>query len=152
MDDAARVQELKDAHNSLMNWGRYVHDAWLDHHLLITPPPIAAQYIAPVVAYDEPEKPRIPLDELDGKLAEHVVVSIGCEPGGFEYFRVLVAWYTNLAFKEITQEERHKRLSKQMHCSFPAAQRMIEQARLMYWDRKKTLDKLYRLCNYTRGK
>ena len=138
--------ELKEAHESLMNWGRFVHDSWLRHHLLIAPPPTSEGYVAPVVAYDDPEPPKIPIDHHQGQIAEHVVVSIGCEPGGFDHYRVLVRWYTGLVFADCRQAERFKRLSKTMHCAYPNAKIMLRDAQLRYWEQKQVIDGLLRFC------
>ena len=138
-------QKLRDEINvnhELTNWGRYVTDSWLQHHLMIAPPPTSEGYLAPVVAYDEPEPARIPIDHQRAILTEWVIVSIGREAGGFDYYRVLVHWYTRLVFAECTQEERTKRLSKHMHTSFSGAQRMLTDARAIYADRMETIDGL----------
>ena len=143
--EAARQQ--KEAHESLMNWGRFVRDGpWLRHHLLYTPPPTSEGYQAPVVAYDDPEPTRIPIDHHQGMIAEHVVVSIGCEPGGFDHYRVLVRWYTGLVFVDCRQAERYKRLSKTMHCAYASAEIMLKAAQLQYWDRKQDIDGLLKYC------
>ena len=138
--------ELKKAHESLMNWGRFVHDSWLRHHLLIAPPPTSEGYLAPVVAYDEPEPAKVPIDHRQGILAEHVVVSIGCEDGGFDSYRVLVRWYTSLVFVDCRQDERYKRLSKTMHCAYDSSPIMLKDAQGKYWERKRVLDGLLKLC------
>ena len=107
--------------------------------------------MAPMVVYDEPEPAKIPIDHLAGKISEHVIVSIGCEFGGLDSYRVIVRYYTRLAFCECTQEERLKRLSKHMHCSFPSAQRMLKDAQVLFWDRRQTLDGLMRqVANFDR--
>lgn len=138
--EAARQQ--KEAHESLMNWGRYCADNWLEHNLLHSILPTSEGYLAPVVAYDDPEPPRMPIDHHSGMIAEHVVVSIGCEVGGFDYYRALTKVYTRLVFVDCTQEERFKRLSKHLKCSYPGAERMLSDAQKIYWDRRQTMDGL----------
>jgi len=138
--EAARQQ--KEAHESLMNWGRFVQDSWLRHNLLHSILPTSEGYLAPVVAYDDPEPPRMPIDHRSGMIAEHVVVSIGCEPGGFDFYRTLVKFYTRLIFVDCTQEERFKRLSKHLHCSYQGANRILLDSRRIYWDRRQTMDGL----------
>ena len=138
--------ERKAADLSLRNWGRYVRDDWLNHHLLIVPPPTSEGYRTPISGYDEPDPVTMPIDHFQGRVSEHVIISIGCEPGGFDAYMVMVHWYTRLIFLEIQQAERLKRLSKHMHCSYDSAQRMLKDAQIRYWDRKKVLDGLLRLC------
>ena len=135
-------QKDSDVNHELTNWGRYVTDSWIHHHLLIAPPPTSEGYLAPVVAYDDPEPVRMPIDHDRAILTEWVIVSIGRENGGFDYYRVLVHWYTRLIFAECTQEERTKRLSKHMHTSFTGAHRMLTDARSIYADRMETIDGL----------
>ena len=141
---------LKDANIDLLNWGRFVNEAWLERNLLIDPPPTSEGYRAPSVAYDEPEPVKMPVDMWAGKVAEHVVVSIGCECGGFDSYRVLVHWYTRLVFAECTRDERYKRLSKQMHSSFKSAQRMHIDAQVKYWDRRLVIDGLMKMYKMER--
>ena len=141
--------DRKAAHEALMNWGRFVRDDWLRHHLLIAPPPTSEGYIAPVVAYDEPEPAKIPIDHIQGRLSEHVVVSIGGEPGGFDSYRVLVHWYTRLMFKDCRHSERFKLLSKHMHCAYPSALIMVRDAQARFWERKQILDGLAKFLKFT---
>ena len=138
--------DYKAVNADLLNWGRYVHDGWLERNLLIMPPPTSDGYMAPVVAYDDPEPVKMPVDHWRGKISEHVVISLGCEVGGFDLYRVLVHWYTRLAFVECTQDDRYKRLSKQMHCSFQGAQRMHLDAQIRYWDLRQVMEGLLKLC------
>ena len=142
--------EAKDAELDLRNWGRFVFDGWLENNLLVTPPPTSEGYMAPVVAYDEPEAVKMPVDHWSGRVAEHVVVSIGCECGGFDNYRVLVHWYTRLIFLECTNEQRYKRLSKHMHTSFGGALRMHTDARVRYWDRRQVMDGLMKIYKMER--
>ena len=135
----------------LRNWGRYTQDQWLVHHLLIAPPPTSEGYVAPVVAYDDPEPARMPIDHQAGRVAEHVIISIGCECGGFDSYRVIVRYYTRLIFHECTHEQRLKRLSKHMHTSFPGAERMLADAQWKFWDRKQTVDSLMKIVANNAG-
>jgi hypothetical protein len=153
---AYEVRLAKEARTTLIkmqtgdngHWGRYVRDDWLAHHLLYAPPPTSEGYLAPVVAYDDPEPAKIPIDEQRAKLTEWVIVhEIGVKPDGFDFFRVLVHWYTRLVFVECTQDERYKRLSKQMHTSFDGARRMLTDARTCYADRVATIDGLRKYSN-----
>jgi len=134
--------DRKMTHDKLMNWGRAVHDGWLEHHLLVDPPPTSKGYLAPIVGYDEPDPPKVPVDEFDAMISEHVVVSIGCEQGGFFAFRVLVHWYTRLAFLDCTQDERFKRLSKHMKCGFQTATLMLDESQKRYFERRRVIDGL----------
>lgn len=129
-------ETIKLANDDLMNWGRYVNNGFLEHHLMFTPLPTSEGYVAPINIYDEPEPPRMPVDEADAQLSEHVVISIGVEPGQFLNFRALVAWYTKLVFIECTTDERYKRLSKQLKCSFPRAKTIMEESKKLFWKNK----------------
>ena len=142
--------ERKEADLNLKNWGRYMRDDWLEHHLLIEPIPTGEGYVAPVVAYDDDnlEPAKIPVDHEQGKIAEHVITSIGCEIDGFDYYRVLIRWYTGLMFVDIQQAERYKRLSKHMHTSYLGAYRMLKEAQARFWDRKKVIDGLLVFYKY----
>ena len=146
-----KEDDVKAANDSLMNWGRAMVDSYLEHHLLIAPPPTSEGYRAPMVVYDEPEPIKTPVDLIDAKVSEHVIVAIGCEYGGFDVYRVLVKYYTRLVFCECTQEERLKRLSRHMRCSYPGARRMLNDAQILFWDRRQTIDGLMRqVANFDR--
>jgi hypothetical protein len=138
--------DFKDANRTLMNWGRYVNDGWLEHNLLYTPPPTSEGYVAPAVGFDELEPAKIPVDGLCGMISEHVVVSIGCEPDGFDHYRALVAWYTKLAFVDCVNEERYKRLSKRLHCAYPTAEVLLKDAQARFWQSRQVLDGLLKMC------
>jgi len=123
------------AEAELSNWGRCLHDGWLRDNLLYTPPPTSDGYRAEIVAYDDPEPVRPPCDELAAQRTEEVVVQIGLQD--FDSYRVLAYWYPHLlliriAGTELSNSEAIKRLSKHMHTSFPGAQRMLDQARVLY--------------------
>jgi len=138
----------KQAEIDLRNWGRFMFDGWLDDNLLIQPPPTSEGYLAPIVGFDEPEPVKMPIDYWSGQIAEHVIVSIGGECGGFDSYVSLVHWYTRLIFVECTQRQRYKRLSKHMHCSFKGAKRIHVDARARYWDRRAVINdliKMYRI-------
>ena len=138
--------DFKDADNDLMNWGRSMRDSWLEHNLLIDPPPTSSGYLAPLVAYDDPEPVKSPIDEISAKVTEHVIISIGVEPEGFEHYVALVAWYTRLVFLECPQAERYKRLAKKIHCSYDASPVILMTAQVSYAARKRVLDGLMKMC------
>jgi hypothetical protein len=119
----------KDVNDELMNWGRAMHNGWIKEHLLVTPPPIFNHYQAPIVAYDDPEPALMPVDELAALRTEALVVQLGTTH--FDSFRVLIYWYTRLMqmrSDHLNHDERIKRLSKHMRCSFSAAERMQKEA------------------------
>jgi len=122
------VASHREAHLALCNWGRFVHDGWLHDNLLYTPPPTSEGYLAPVVAYDEPEQARMPIDELDAQKTENIVIYIGLRH--FDFYRVLVYWYPHLmiARRDMPHAECVKRLARHMHCSFGGAERMLRDA------------------------
>ena len=114
-----------DVNDELMNWGRALHNGWIKDHLLYAQPPMFNHYRAPIVAYDEPEPARMPIDELAAMRTEALVVRLGMIH--FDSYRVLIHWYTKLMqmrSDHLNHEERIKRLSKHMKCSFGAAERM----------------------------
>ena len=114
-----------DVNDELMNWGRALHNGWIKDHLLYAQPPMFNHYRAPIVAYDEPEPARMPIDELAALRTEALVVQLGLVH--FDSYRVLVHWYTKLMqmrSDHLNHDERIKRLSKHMKCSFGAAERM----------------------------
>ena len=137
--------DQNDVDGDLRNWGRFMADQWIEHHLLIAPPPTSEGYIAPMVVYDDPEPVKMPIDHKSGRISEHIVVAIGCECGGFDSYRVLVHYYTRLIFHDCTQDERYSRLSRHMHTSFPGAQRMLTDAQWKFWDRKQTITGLMKV-------
>lgn len=119
----------RDVNDELMNWGRALHNGWIRDHLLYAQPPIFDHYRAPIVAYDDPEPARIPIDELAAMRTEALVVQLGLVH--FDSYRVLVHWYTKLMqmrSDHLNHDERIKRLSKHMRCSFGAAERMQKDA------------------------
>ena len=132
------VKAHKEANERLQNWGRYVHDGWLHDTLLYTPPPTSEGYLAPLVAYDEPEPAVMPVDELDAQKTEDVVVFLGLRH--FDYYRVLVHWYPHLLIvrRETPHAECIKRLSKHMHCSFSSAERMLRDSVARFADMRQT--------------
>ena len=126
---------MVDVEAELQNWARHVHDGWLHDHLLYTPPPTSEDYRAEIVAYDDPEPVRPPVDELAAQRTEGIVVQIGLQD--FDSYRVLVHWYPHLQMiriegVELSHEQAIKRLSKHMRCSFQGAQRMLDHARILY--------------------
>lgn len=131
---------MKETEQQLMNWGRYVKDNMASHGLLFSVLPTSEGYLAPIVAYDEPEPAKTPIDEIEGQITEDIVVKIGVEPGGFDSYRVLVHWYTRLMMhhheEHLSRNESIKRLSKHMRCSFLGAERMLEDARNLYRTRR----------------
>ena len=139
--------DQKKADSILMNWSRYVSDHdWLDQHLLIDPPPTSKGYLAPAIGCDEVEPVRMPVDEQDGAISEHVIVAMGYEDGGGLVFKeCLRYWYLRLRYHECTTEERYMRLSKGLHCSARIAPDMLRMAQAMFLDRKLTMDALARL-------
>jgi len=119
----------RDVNDELMNWGRAFHNGWIKDHLLYANPPIFDHYRAPIVAYDEPEPPKMPIDELAALRTEALVVQLGLIH--FDSYRVLVHWYTKLMqlrSDHLTHADRVKRLSKHMRCSYGAAERMQKDA------------------------
>jgi len=135
-------EDLKEADQELMNWARYTFDGWLSSGLLWTPPPTSEGYRAPIVAFDEPEPARVPIDELAGQITENIVVQIGGEPGGFDSYRALVHWYPHLMMHRddmaVTRQQAYRLLAKHMHCSYPGAVRILDYARHIYWTRRFT--------------
>ena len=134
---------MTDATHELHNWGRYVHDGWLKHHLLHTPPPTSEHYRAPVVAYDDPEPAEPPVDELAGLRTESIVVAIGLEH--FDSYRVLVHWFTHLAPRrqDMNRAAAIKKLSKHMRCSYQAADRMLADGISRYHNKRFTNTKKF---------
>jgi len=123
------IMQDRDVNDELMNWGRALHNGWIKDHLMYAQPPIFDHYRAPIVAYDEPEPARIPIDELAAMRTEAIVVQFGLIH--FDSYRVLVHWYTKLMqmrSDHLNHDERIKRLSKHMKCSFGAAERMQKDA------------------------
>lgn len=131
---------LKDAHNCLCNWGRYVNDDWLQHNLLYTPPPTSEGYVAPS-AYDPSEPVTNPIDELDAAITEQVVIHMGVQGGQhFEYHQALVYWYAHLMAdrQERSREECLKKMSKRLHISFIGADRLLRDAVSRFWDMRQS--------------
>ena len=123
------IMQDRDVTDELMNWGRALHNGWIKDHLMYAQPPIFDHYRAPIVAYDEPEPARIPIDELAAMRTEAIVVQLGLIH--FDSYRVLIYWYTKLMqmrSDHLNHQERIKRLSKHMKCSFGAAERMQKDA------------------------
>jgi len=123
------IMQDRDVTDELMNWGRALHNGWIRDHLMYAQPPIFDHYRAPIVAYDEPEPARIPIDELAAMRTEAIVVQLGLIH--FDSYRVLIHWYTKLMqmrSDHLNHDERIKRLSKHMKCSFGAAERMQKDA------------------------
>lgn len=145
-EESAQDTECKAADLSLRNWGRFVNDEWLKHHLKIATIPTGEGYMAPTVAYDgdDIEPVKMPVDHFQGRLANHVVSAIRCEVDGIDAYRVLVRWYTRLIFIDCRQTKRIKNLSKFLHCAYPSAERMLLEAQMRFADRKKTIDGLLR--------
>lgn len=127
--------ELKEAHEVLRNWGRYVSDSWLRDNLLFTNPPTSDGYIAPVVAYDDPEPATQPIDELDAQRTEAIIIEIGRTPGFFDCFRVLQYWFTIIPrdYKDVGRERCIKLLAKHMHSSYGGAERMLRDSVARFW-------------------
>ena len=128
--------DKKLADDELHNWGRFVHDTWLHHHLLYTNPPTSDGYIAPIVAHDDPEPVAHAIDEHQARQTENIVVHIGLSH--FESFEVLGHWYTRIMRAPLYSIENRseygfKRLAKKMRTSYPGAQRMLEEAQYRYW-------------------
>ena len=145
-------EELKDADEDLMNWGRCYHDRpWLNTILLIDPPPTSNGYIAPVRAYDEPEPVKPPIDELNAIRAEHVIRSMKSEPGGRDIYDALVVWYSRLVFLQCTQDERYAILSKKLHCAYPVSRIILVNSQTSYWQAKLVLDQLHKFARMDAG-
>jgi len=119
----------RDVNDELMNWGRAMHDGWINDHLLVAPPPIFDHYRAPVVAYDENEPAKIPIDLTLAMHTESLIRKLGYSHSDSK--KVLVHWYTKLMqlrSDHLTHADRVKRLSKHMRCSYGAAERMQKDA------------------------
>lgn len=123
-----------------MNWGRAVNDDWLEHNLLYTPPPTSDGYLAPIVAYDDPEPVRDAIDELAAEITEKIVIHLGLHNG--DYYTVLVEYYPHLMIRRRLNEGASiAALSRHMHCSRNGAERMLIDAVARYWDYRQTARK-----------
>ena len=124
---------VKEAEKELENWGRFVHDGWLQGNLLYTPPPTSEWYIAPGGdVWDGDETPPV-IDEQAGQRTENAIIEIG--KAHIDSYRVLVHWYCHLSrgnVEHLSREQGIKRLSKFMHTSFMGAERMLEYAISLY--------------------
>lgn len=132
-------QDVRDADAELANWGRSIHDGWLKDHLLYANVPTSDGYVAPVVGYDDPEPARHPVDQNLAQITEAVVITLFQDH--IDSYRVLQHWYTRLLPMrgdgiEATHDEMIKRLAKHMRTSYPGAQRMLDDARRRYWQRR----------------
>lgn len=144
--------EHKEADLCLQNWARYVKDDWLEHHILIAPPPTSEGYLAPAVGCDEIEPVRMPVDEKDAAASEHVIIAMGGEYGGTTNQQCLITWYTRIYFHECSTEEKYKRLARRVRCSPMIAPDLLRMARAVFWDRKKTLDSLMKIITCKKAK
>jgi hypothetical protein len=131
--------DYNDAHLELINWGRAVHDGWLREFLLYAPPPTSKGYLAPIVAYDDPEQPRGAIDFQMAELTERVVIDIGSYD--YQSYRVLVYWYPKLMSMmsddvHLDRENKIKLLSKHMATSYRNAEAWLTEAVCQYKDRR----------------
>lgn len=115
----------------LQNWGRCIHDGWLNDHLGYRSPQTSEEYVPEINVFDDPEPAREPLDEIAAQRTTEIVVQVGLKH--FDSYRVLVFWYTRLQqIPDLSLTESINRLSQHMHSSYPGAERMLEQARAHY--------------------
>jgi hypothetical protein len=127
------------ANEELRNWGRAVHDGWLREFLLHQPPPTSTGYVAPVVAFDDPEHAHTAVDLELAELTERVVINIGSHD--FRSYRVLVYWYPKLMSMmrddvQLGREQKIKMLSKHMHTSYLNAESWLTESVCQYIDRR----------------
>lgn len=122
--------------HELQNWGRHIHDGWLADHVLYATVPTSEQYVAPIVAHDDPEPARHPIDEQLAMQTERIVVHIGLEC--FTSFQALQHWYTLILRTPRYSDQANTgnaitRLSKKLHTSRSGAERILDEARYRYW-------------------
>jgi hypothetical protein len=127
------------ANDELVNWGRAVHDGWLREFLTYQAPPTSSNYVAPIVAFDESERPRNFINLELAELTERTVIDIGRDD--FTSYRVLVYWYPKLMsiFREdvdLTREHKVKMLSRHMRTSYRKAEELLTESVCRYRDRR----------------